>query len=163
MVNLPSLDVAFNTQVLVTIRGRAALPIYIYSHGLLSERGRHRLYRAFILGFEDFGSVLYVLHLFDNNILITVVIFGVKGTSVPMVIVKTKSHEILSSSSVRLELRSLLPLRRNILSALCFSNNKAILISDFLRYPRQSFLLDRILNARKIPLHWRQLFLRLLL
>ena len=74
MVNLPSLDVAFNTQVLVTIRGRAALPIYIYSHGLLSERGRHRLYRAFILGFEDFGSVLYVLHLFDNNILITVVI-----------------------------------------------------------------------------------------
>ena len=77
MADLGLVDVAFNTQVLVTVRGRTTLPVYSYSYLLLFECSSNRLFRTFILVLEDFGSVLYVLHLFDNNVLITVVIFCV--------------------------------------------------------------------------------------
>ena len=88
MVNLGFINVAFNTQVLITVRRRTTLPIYIYSYLLLSQCGRDRLFRAFVLGIEDFRSMLEVFHLFDNNILVTVVIFCVEATCVlPMVIV----------------------------------------------------------------------------
>lgn len=72
-----------------------------------------------------------------------------------MVVVETKSHEILSSPSVRLNLQRLLPLRRNLLGTLCFSYNQGIIICDLLGHSRQSFLLDCILNAGKIPLDRR--------
>lgn len=77
MVNLGFIDMAFNTQVLITVRRRTTLPICIYSYLLLSERGSNGLFWAFILGFEDFRSMMNVFHLFDYNILITVVIFCV--------------------------------------------------------------------------------------